>query len=101
MGDKANDETFADTDLFKLALSDANHVQTAGVIQSTQLDEPDDLNDLSDKSNRHNKPIVMVKLSPLRNFICFVIGTIVGALGLLTYAWNREAITEFVTKIFG
>ena len=101
LGDKANDETFADTDLFKLALSDANHVQTAGVIQSTQLDEPDDLNDLSDKSNRHNKPIVVVKPSPLRNFICFVIGTIVGALGLLTYAWNREAITEFVTKIFG
>jgi len=95
LDNKTNDETLADTDLFKLALNDANHVQTSNVIQSTALDEYDDLNDLPEKS------IVVVKPSPLRNFICFIIGTIVGALGLLAYAWNREAITELVTKLFG
>ena len=101
LDNKTNDETLADTDLFKLALNDANHVQTSNVIQSTALDEYDDLNDLPEKSNRQNDPIVVVKPSPLRNFICFIIGTIVGALGLLAYAWNREAITELVTKLFG
>ena len=101
LDDKPHEEALAETELFKLALNDANHVQTASVIQSASLDEDDDLTDISEKSNRQNDPIVVVKPSPLRNFICFVIGTIVGALGLLTYAWNREAITEFVTKLFG
>ena len=95
-----DDETFADTDLFKLALNDVNHVQTANVIQSTSLDDDAALDTLSEKSKRQDQPIVVVKPSPLRNFICFVFGTIVGALGLLTYAWNREVITEFVTKTF-
>ena len=88
-------------DRFKLALNDANHVQTANVIHSSSLDEDDDLDARSEKSNRQGEPIVVVKPSPFRNFICFIIGTIVGALGLLTYAWNREMITEFVTKTFG
>ena len=100
LDDKSRDEAFADTDLFKLALNDANHVQTANVIHSSSLDEDDDLDARSEKSNRQGKPIVVVKPSPLRNFICFIMGTIVGALGLLVYAWNREMITEFVTKIF-
>ena len=96
LNDKAQGEAFADTELFKLALNDANHVQTANVIQSTSLDDDDALDALSEKSNRQDNPIVVVKPSPLRNFVYFIIGTIVGALGLLTYAWNREAISSFI-----
>lgn len=98
--DVQDDKIFADTELFKLALSDANHVQTANVIKSSSLDEDDDLDADFEKSNRQETPIVVVKPSPLRSFIYFVIGTIVGAVGLLTYAWNREVITEFITKVF-
>ena len=90
------DKVFPDTKLFELAISEPDHVQTAKVIKSATLDEDDDLD--VEKFEHHDKPIVVVKPSPLRNFICFVIGTIVGALGLLIYAWNREAITSFVTN---
>lgn len=90
------DKIFADTKLFELAVSEPAHVHTAKVIQSTPLDEHDDLDTDDESFNQQNTPIVVVKPSPLRNFICFVIGAIVGALGLLIYAWNREAITSFV-----
>ncbi|MEP3231573.1 MAG: hypothetical protein ABJO30_01950 [Hyphomicrobiales bacterium] len=96
MDGSKQDENTEDSELFKLALSDANHAQKANVIQSASLDEVDDLDAPTQKSNRREKPIVVVKPSPLRNFIWFIIGTIVGALGLLIYAWNREAITSFV-----
>ena len=93
-----HDEFDADTELFKLALSDANHVQTANVIQSAALDEADELDTNAEKSDRLDKPIVVVRPSPLRSFFWFVIGMVVGALGLLIYAWNREEITTFVTN---
>ena len=96
LDDRKQDEAIEDSELFKLALSDASHVQTANVIQSAALDEVGDLDTFAQKTNGLEKPIVVVKPSPLRNFIYFVIGTIVGALGLLIYAWNREAITSFV-----
>ena len=96
LDDREQDEAIKDSDLFKLVLSDASHVQTANVIQSAALDEVGDLEASTQKSNRHKKPIVVVKPSPLSSFIWFTIGAIVGALGLLIYAWNREAITSFV-----
>lgn len=96
-----DDAFIADTELFKLALNDANHVQTANVIKSASLDEADDLDTLAETEERQVDPIVVVRPSPLRNFIWFIIGTIVGALGLLIYAWNREEMSEFITKTFG
>lgn len=93
------EEAAKDTPLFLAATEDAAHVKSATVIKAASLEDEAIENRVADNENTEVQPIVVVKPSPVRNFLWFLNGLLIGAGGLFAYAWFREEVDTFVIQL--